>query len=390
MPSSEKDALSVVYEINPAMPAAFREPLIEWFQHNQRDLPWRGTDRDPYAVWLSEIMLQQTRVDQMLPFYRRFLNAYPTICSLASASLDDVLLLWEGLGYYSRCRNLHKAAQIVCENHAGVLPGSATELETLPGIGPYTAAAIASTVYGEVRPAIDGNVKRVLSRVFTIEESIDSTDGLQKVAEAAARLIDITYPGEFNESMMELGATICLPREPLCPDCPVNTVCTAFRTGTQMDFPRRSARKKVPTYEIAVAIVFDVSNRIFIQRRPENGMLGGLWEFPGGKRKAGEPLEKTCLRELSEETGFSATITGELDTVRHAYSHLKVKISPFVCRLDEQSPPARISISEDGTGTPGDFRWIEIDEIRDFAFPRANRKIFTLLEHYLESGIERT
>lgn len=369
----------VSYQIDDSIRTVFCEPLKTWFDDNKRSLPWRVPDRDPYAVWVSEIMLQQTRIDQMLPFYERFLARYPDLLSLAAAPVDDLLLVWEGLGYYSRCRNLHRSAVIIKDEHNGIFPTTASELQELPGVGRYTAAAIASSVFGEPTPAIDGNVKRVLSRVFSVTPSVDSGPGVRLLYELAERLIDEKRPGDFNESLMELGATICTPKSPDCPSCPLSPKCTSYHAGTQSIFPKRTPKKKAPHHTVAVAIVIKGNGEFYVQQRPETGLLAGLWEFPGGKKEGDETLEETCLRELNEETGLDAVIVERLETVQHAYSHLKVSITPFVCRLFATGE------SNDLLRNTRPCRWISFDEIDTLVFPRANRKILEQLEFFLRT-----
>lgn len=362
----------VTYSADPVAVSVFREPLAAWFDDSKRDLPWRVAERDPYEVWVSEIMLQQTRIDQMLPYYRRFLSHFPDVQALASATLDEVLVQWEGLGYYSRCRNLHKAAQCVVAA-GGVFPESAKGWQELQGVGPYTAAAIASSVYSEPVAAVDGNVKRVISRVFGINESIDGSAGSRAVERLASQVFDNSRARTFNESLMELGATVCKPSDPLCDECPLERACLANAENAQADYPVRTKKKAVPHYDVSIAILEDTNGKLLIQRRPEEGMLGGLWEFPGGKVDNGEEPKEACLRELLEETGIAGTIIRELTPVRHAYSHFRITLFPYLCKTNKAAPRS----------TALESKWIALDQVDEFAFPRANRKVLDELKPML-------
>lgn len=347
---------------------AFQKDLLRWFGEVKRDLPWRR-DRDPYRVWLSEVMLQQTRVDQAAPYFHRFTEAFPTVADLASAELDEVLLLWEGLGYYSRARNLHRAAQVVMEEHAGYLPGSQKELKALPGIGDYTSAAIASIAFDEPSAAVDGNVIRVMARVFALEGDRKSARLRTEIQKLSDTLIPDDSPGAYNEALMELGARVCTPRNPDCQACPLNQVCTAFRLGAAESYPQAAETRIVPHHDIAIGIVFD-DGRLLIQRRSEKAMLGGLWEFPGGKVEGDETPAEACIREVAEETGLEIVIDEALNHVRHAYSHFRITLHPFVCSVAG-------GVIRPSTTTR---EWIRLDDADLFAFPRANRKVFEQLK----------
>lgn len=350
-----------------------RDRLVPWFRRVARDLPWRQTT-DPYRIWLSEIMLQQTRAGQAESYYHRFVDRYPTVGDLASAELDEILRDWEGLGYYARARNIHRAAQLIVRDMGGVFPSSHEKVASLPGVGTYTAAAVMSIAYDEPFAAVDGNVIRVLSRLFELEDDPTTAKGKRRFLEVAEGLLDRGNPGTFNEAMMELGATVCLPSSPACPECPVSDACGAYLNGRVARFPTRRPKKAVPHFEIAVALIFDPQDRVFIQKRAEDGMLGGLWEFPGGKIEDGEAPEEACRREACEELGVTLSVAGPLDAVGHTYSHFTVRLHPFVCRLRR------------GTlRTTPESRWIAIDELSGYAFPRANRKIIEALQAHGDS-----
>jgi A/G-specific adenine glycosylase len=295
--------------------------LCAWFEKSARDLPWRRT-RDPYAVWLSEIMLQQTRVDTVVPYFERFLGRYPDAASLAQAKVDDVLSMWSGLGYYRRARELHAAAREVVERYGGALPSEASELKKLPGIGAYTAGAISSIAFGRVEPLVDGNVARVLARVEGIDEDVRGTVGSRRLWATAARLVPREMPGRFNEALMELGATVCTPREPRCDACPLRFACVAAETGRQAELPVVTSRAKVPVV-VMVAAVVRHEGEVLFARRAEGGLFGGLWEPPmveapslarglDALRGAGIDTDAAALRKVGR--------------VRHVLSHRELDV----------------------------------------------------------------
>src|SRR5688572_12350954 len=265
---------SPVERIAPRRAAAIRRALLRWYDDNRRDLPWRR-DRDPYRVWVSEVMLQQTRVGTVAPYYERWLNLFPSVRALADAPDEEVLAAWAGLGYYRRARALHQAARVVRDRYAGQLPEGDEELRALPGVGAYTAGAIASIAFGRAAPAVDVNARRVLSRLFDLERPRPTT--LERIATA---LVAPERPGEFNQALMELGATVCTPRSPACGACPLVRWCLARERGTVAHRPARRPHARVPAYRIGTAVIVRRS-RVLLARRPVEGLLGGMWEFPG-------------------------------------------------------------------------------------------------------------
>ena len=353
--------------------AAFHEALADWFERVRRPMPWRET-RDPYRIWISEIMLQQTRVEQAWPYYQRFTEAFPTVDALAAADLDDVLRLWEGLGYYSRARNLHRAARLVVDEFDGVVPDTEAEIRRLPGVGPYTAAAVLSIAYGRPLAVLDGNVMRVLTRVFAIADDVTSGRTRRHLQALADDLLDAAHPARFNEAMMELGATVCTPTNPACLSCPLRGVCAAFEAGEPERYPVSKKKKPVPHYDIAVGLIFDAEGRLLIAKRPEEAMLGGLWEFPGGKAEPGETMAAACRRELREELGVDTEVEEPVARVDHAYSHFKITLHAFRCRITSGEPVHHAAQP---------LRWVAVEDLGDFAFPRANRRV-------IEGLIERT
>jgi A/G-specific adenine glycosylase len=349
--------------------AAFRNDLLAWYRKVGRDVSWRNRV-DPYSVWVAETLLQQTRVDQATPYYDRFIARFPTVDALAAASVDDVLRAWEGLGYYARARNLRRAAQIVVEQYDGVIPNTLERLCALPGVGPYTASAILAIAFGQPAAAVDGNVTRVVSRVFSIGLRADTAAARRLVHDLATRLISPDQPGLFTHAIMELGAMVCRPRTPHCELCPLRPVCSAAASGTPEAFPVRAPGRPTPHYDVAVAIIEDGSGHVLIQRRPEDGLLGGLWEFPGGKRVAGETLWDACRREMREELQVAVTILAHLDAIDHAYSHFRVTLHPFLCRITGgiPTPPEGVVV-----------RWVPEESLTEYPFPRANRRLIDAL-----------
>jgi A/G-specific adenine glycosylase len=353
----------------------FQRRLLDWYECHRRRLPWRET-RDPYRIWLSEVMLQQTQVQTALPYYQRFLRQLPTLRRLARADLHTVLKLWEGLGYYARARNLHRAAGRLVAGGNGRVPDGWEEFRALPGVGDYIAAAVLSIAFDRPHAAVDGNVMRVLARLRRIAVPINQSS-LRKIFQAEAdRLLDRRRPGDFNQAMMELGALVCTPASPNCAVCPVAGGCAAKRDGAVDHYPRRIASRPLPEERIAVGVVFK-NDRMLITRRAPQGRLGGLWEFPGGKLRKGERPEAACMREIKEEVNLDVVVEEPLAQVRHAYSHLRVRLHVFACRF----AAGRVRLNG-----PVDHRWIRIAEIDRFAFPKANHRFIPLLKQRAADG----
>jgi len=345
-----------------------RRRLLQWFDRQARDLPWRNT-RDPYAIWVSEIMLQQTRVETAKPYYLRFLKRLPMIEKLARARIDTVLKLWEGLGYYSRARNLHRAAREIVALHDGHLPAAQEELVTLPGIGPYTAGAIASIAFGKREPVVDGNVTRVLCRIFRIRANPKQADVHKQLWSLAEELLPRARVGDHNQALMELGSEICLPRNPRCDMCPLSRMCEAHRHGEETALPVKRPRKELPTVAVAVGVIYK-DERILIDKRRPDGLLGGLWEFPGGKKEPGESLRDALYREVREELGICIEVKRSLMVVHHAYSHFRVRLHVFECTFLPGKPRCQSCTA---------FKWVRPNELRRYAFPAANNRIIESL-----------
>jgi A/G-specific adenine glycosylase len=344
--------------------ARLARQLLTWYRKNARPLPWRGTE-DPYAITVSELMLHQTRVDTVIPYYQRFLERFPDWSSLAAASLDEVLKAWEGLGYYARARNLHALAQSVCGEHGGRLPETEHELMALPGIGRYTAGALLSIWLGQDVPAIDGNVRRVICRLFHITAIPTKPQGRREVRERVTALLPAGQGGALNQALMDLGSSICTPRNPACHLCPWTKSCLARDLGIQESLPTRQPRKPLPHHDIAAGVIWR-QGRILIAQRPAEGLLGGLWEFPGGKREPDESLEECLAREVREELGVEVRVGERVATVKHAYTHFRITLHAFRCTYARGEPQALGCAA---------WKWVLPSELEDYAFPAANRTI---------------
>jgi A/G-specific adenine glycosylase len=341
-----------------------RSRLLAWYAVHHRVLPWR-TSVDPYAVWLSEIMLQQTQVDTVLPYYHRFLERFPTIATLASAPLEEVLKAWENLGYYSRARHLHEAAAQIVERHGGQLPARWEELIRLPGIGRYTAGAVLSIAFGQALPAVDGNVRRVISRLCALEESVDDPSGREAIERLLHPLIPQKDPGLFNQALMELGALICKPKNPTCTVCPLGDFCRAKALGRTAQLPLRKKRRAVPHKEVTAALLGDGNGRLLIVRRPAGGLLGSLWKFPGGILNPGEPLAEGLRRTVCQELGVGIAVGSQIAAVKHAYTHFRITLTAFACTFADGWP--------DPHGRK--WRWASLSELNALPFSKADRLI---------------
>ncbi|MGQ9501843.1 MAG: A/G-specific adenine glycosylase [Anaerolineae bacterium] len=346
------------------------EQLLRWYDAHRRALPWRDI-RDPYSIWVSEVMLQQTQVSVVIPYYAAFLGRFPTLADLAAASLDEVLKVWEGLGYYARARNLHAAARRVVAEHGGRLPQRYAELRQLPGLGDYTAGAIASIAFGECVPAVDANARRVLIRLLAISEEATRPAMLRHLRKEAYKLLPCDRPGDFNQALMELGALICTPQSPRCAECPWRSDCQACALGIQETLPRRRARTLLPHMTVTAGVIRGADGRVLIAQRRPDAMLGGLWEFPGGKCQDGETLTECLRREVREELGVIIAVEHPLVTLRHRYTHSRITLHVFTCRLVAGEPRALAC---------ADWRWATLADLSAYAFPATDRKIVALLQ----------
>ena len=339
--------------------------LLAWYGRCGRDLPWRHS-RDPYRIWLSEIMLQQTTVAAVIPYFQRFLQHFPDVASLAAAPVEAVIAQWAGLGYYSRARNLHAAAQAVLRQHGGVFPADLDALQRLPGVGRSTAGAIYSIAFDCPGPILDGNVRRVLCRLFALEGDPRSSSAEKQLWFWATALTPEQHCHDYAQASMDLGATVCTPSAPACPACPLETLCQARRLGLEGELPRARPKKTIPT-QIQVALLLGRRGAFLVRRRPLSGMLGGLWEFPGREVAPGEAPE-AAARDLLRQLGLE----GELlpaGGVRHAYSHFKLDLQLFSA-----------TVADAATCAEGDqTAWLTPAELGTLALHGAHQKALSLL-----------
>lgn len=351
----------------------FIQPLLAWYAQKAAPLPWRAS-QDPYRVWLSEVMLQQTQVTTVLPYFERFTAAFPTVQDLAAADQDTVLKMWEGLGYYSRARNMHQTSQKIVEQYGGQFPTTAEALMQLPGVGRYTAGAIASIAFGEATPVLDGNVIRVFSRIFDIEDDVTQNMVQNRLWEMAEQLVPAENPGDYNQALMELGRTICKPRSPLCRECPIQDYCLAFQRGVQEARPVKKKKAPTPHYHVTAGLIRNGNGELLIAKRPDNKLLGGLWEFPGGKQENGETLQECLKRELHEELGIQIEVGAFFVKVNHAYTHFKITLHLFECLyLPEGGQPQALQCA--------DWRWVTETDLSRYAFSAADRQVIDALNH---------
>lgn len=344
--------------------------LLNWYDQHAADLPWRE-NQDAYRVWLSEIMLQQTQVETVKPYFSRFLVAFPTIHDLASAPLDQVLKMWEGLGYYSRARNLHQTAQVVSGDYDGHFPQTVDELLKLPGIGRYTAGAISSIAFGLPVPVLDGNVIRVFARLTDLDSDVTQSAVKADLWKLAEDRLYNERPGDYNQALMELGRLVCKPRAPLCEHCPLQAHCKAFANGTQAQRPVKKQKAATPHYDVTAAMIWNDNGELLIAQRPLDGLLGGLWEFPGGKVEPGETLPDCLHRELQEELNIEVEVGEVFTVVQHAFTHFKITLHAFTCRHTSGQPQA-IGVH--------DCVWVMPAQLKNFAFGKADREVIRALE----------
>lgn len=345
-----------------------RSTLLEWYAQSGRDLPWRET-RDPYAIWISEIMLQQTQVKTVIPYFQRWMTLFPTVQALATADLQTVLKAWEGLGYYARARNLHRAAQAIVSQHKGVFPQALDQVLALPGIGRTTAGGILSAAFNQPVAILDGNVKRVLARLMALD--VPPGRALATLWEWSEAILDPARSQAFNQAFMDLGATLCTPKNPACLLCPWQRHCRAYNLGIQSELPMSETRAPLPHKIIGVAVIWNDQSQILIDRRKPEGLLGGLWEFPGGKVEPGETIEACIEREIGEELGIKVEVGDRLTVVDHTYSHFRVTLNVHHCR-HLSGDPQPIECDE--------IRWVKVNELDHYPFPKANIHIIDALK----------
>ncbi len=352
--------------------------LLAWWDADHADLPWRRT-RDPYAIWVAEVMLQQTQISTVIPYFERWMARFPTVEALAGASLSEVLKMWEGLGYYSRARHLHAAAQQVVAERNGRLPTTVSELMQLKGIGRYTAGAIASIAFDQPAPVLDGNVIRVLTRLYDIDADITRSATRRQLWQLAASLVPAHRPGAYNQALMELGQVLCQPARPLCALCPLAELCQARQAGTQLERPVRPPRRRTPHYDVVAGIIWQngrpaADAPFLITQRPLDALLGGLWEFPGGKQEPGENLPDALKREIQEELGITIKIGRFLTSIKHAYTHFRITLHAFHA-THIAGQPQHIGVA--------DHAWVTLNDLHQYPFAITDRKIIAALNQEL-------
>lgn len=350
-----------------------RRSLLTWYAHHGRTLPWRG-EPDPYKIWISEIMLQQTQVKTVIPYYQRWMQQFPDVQTLAQADQQTVLKAWEGLGYYARGRNLHKAAQKIVQEHQGQIPQQLDAILELPGVGRTTAGGILSAAFNQAVSILDGNVKRVLARLSGLP--VPPKQAMGELWELSDALLDPDHPRDFNQAIMDLGATVCLPKQPPCLLCPWRVHCHAQLNQLQNQLPMRTPSAPLPQKNIGVAVIRNAEGLILIDRRLEEGLLGGLWEFPGGKIEPGETVQECIEREVREELDIAIAIDEHLITLNHAYTHFKVNLQVYLCTYVSGEPKPLES---------QELRWVTLTEIDEFPFPKANQQIIQALRDRCEA-----
>ncbi|MFN7016379.1 MAG: A/G-specific adenine glycosylase [Fimbriimonadales bacterium] len=351
---------------------AVRRALLEWFEAHKRPTPWRENP-DPYRVWVSEVMLQQTQTATVIPYFERFIKRFPDVWALADAPLEEVLRYWEGLGYYARARNLHRAAQIVAQN-GGQLPSTVDRLRELPGVGAYTAGAIASIAFGQPTPVVDGNVTRVLARLLWLKGDLKTAAAQKQLWRIGAQLIDPQRPGEFNQALMELGSMVCTPAQPRCGACPICHLCAAYQRGQPTAVPEPSRR--LPTRQVVdVSALIEREGRFLLAQRPTEGLWGGLWEFPRATRVGRESLVTIALR-AAHQVGIQAEPLCVLTTVRHTVTYSRIQLYGYLCAWRS---------GEAGHGAYVAWEWVAPDALERYPLSAPQRRLAKALREHAEA-----
>lgn len=340
------------------------DKLLNWYRQNGRSLPWRGAD-DPYKIWVAEVMLQQTRVETVKPYYQRWLQRFPTVTDLAQADQDEVLNLWEGLGYYRRARYLQRAAQIVVEQHGGKLPRTVADLKELPGVGEYTSAAIASIAFDADALALDGNLKRVLARLFDVDALLGSAAADAQLRRAGESMLPAGKAAAFNQALMDLGATVCLPRQPHCEQCPLEADCLARQRGVETERPVRQPANERPHVTRAAAVL-SAGDHVLIVRRPEQALLGGMWEFPGAEVEQDEKREAKLVREIKQALELQLGRLSPIGEYKHSYSHYHVTAYAYRAEIARSERTVRERI---------EAKWVGLDELDQYPMGKIDRSI---------------
>ena len=346
----------------------FSKSLILWFDENKRSMPWRK-NKFFYNIWISEVMLQQTQVNTVIPYYNKWIKTFPTIESVANSTEDKILKYWEGLGYYARVRNFKKSCEYIFKNNINIEEIIYKDFLELPGVGIYTASAVFSIVKNQVYPVVDGNVKRVLSRILRFKKHPDIY--IKQMNKFLLDRISQRNPGNFNQALMELGATVCRPKNTNCNICPISNYCDGYKKNDYMNYPIKLKKKKKPHYDVAAGIIWK-NKKIIISKRKSNGLLGGLWEFPGGKILKNETPEECLKREILEEINIKIKNINFIGRIKHEYSHFSITLNSYECAYKSgKMKPIECS----------NVKTINLENIYKYAFPKANHKIFKMLEN---------
>ena len=338
------------------------DSILKWYDIHKRSLPWRATN-DPYKIWLSETMLQQTQVNIVIPYYKKWINKYPTVQSVANANLDSLLKLWEGMGYYSRCRNFYNAANIIINHHNGKIPDDKKTFQLLPGVGEYISGAVLSIAFNKQYPAMDGNQKRVISRLLGLKKL--SKHNELRIKKKLKLLVNCNRPGDINQALMDIGSSICKPKNVFCDSCPLQQSCKAFLSEMPLSYPEIVKQKPISIKKMVAALI-SYRRKVLIIKRPEKGFLGGLWELPMVEISNNDS-ESSISKYVKKYYGLNIIVEQNLGEVNHAYTHFKVKIVLFKCNC-EYFNKSIIS-----------GQWIRMFEIKQYAFSKANHKLFNLL-----------
>ncbi len=353
------------------MLSALQQSLLHWFAANQRDLPWRR-HYEPYQIWISEIMAQQTQMDRVVEYHNRWMQSFPDIQTLADSSEDQVLKCWEGLGYYSRARNIYKTAKILIKEYNATIPQNKKDLLSLPGIGPYTAGAIASIAYEQNVPVVDANIERIFARLFNIDLIPGSPEAKREYWQKAEAILPKCNARNFNQALMELGALICRPKQPDCSACPVATHCLALQYDLIPERPVPKKSTKTIPINMATGVLLH-KGLIFIQQRLADDVWGALWEFPGGRMETGETAEETVTREYLEETELAVRVDAKITTTIHHYTRYKVTLHCFLVSLKQDDCDPVLHAAQE-------FHWLPFDKLSDYAFPAGHRKLIQFMQ----------
>ena len=371
-------------------PQDIRNSLLEWFSDNGRNwIPWKltkdgsipksGEIISPYGIWIAEVMLQQTQLKVVIPYWERWMKVFPSLTDLAEADLQNVLLLWKGLGYYSRANRIHQSSKLLLEciglnrdQDPSSWPFGIDQWMSLPGIGRSTAGSIISSAFDLPTPILDGNVIRILSRLIASDQA--SLKDKKRLWIISSQLIPTQNSRDFNQALMDFGSTFCTLRNPKCSLCPIQKFCKAYLKYDPVDFPKKNMKKVIPVQEIGIALIFNKDGELLIDKRLESSSMGGMWEFPGGKKELNESIEQTILREVKEELGIEIKVGEKLLSFQHLYSQKKLDFVIHLCDWNSGEPKALAS---------QEFRWVSPERLFDFPFPAANMKIISALHKHL-------